>query len=315
MSVHSKTASTPLGGAEFLDTAVAKLDTDANLSQTSGLALGADTPRVAAAEKPHTSSPAPSHRAASITYGQPTTFKDRLGPGTRLALVGDQKEVGTMTVLLVLATFAAFVLIDWFLRRRAPVRLRPERVAIPPAVEPVWVAGYLTPEELHYHRGHTWARVVGHDTVLVGLDDFARRLLGAARRLRLPATGSWLRQGEPGFSVEVDGRAADLVSPVAGEVLAVNTDLEANPRLATDDPYGRGWLLKVRAGDLAAELRNLFSGSLARRFMEDAREGLDHRLMALSGSVLQDGGEPVADFALRLPEADWRRLVGDFLLT
>jgi glycine cleavage system H protein len=220
-----------------------------------------------------------------------------------------------MTVLLVLATFAAFVLIDWLLHRRARVVQRPALLAQPPAVEPVWVAGFLTPEELHYHRGHTWARVVGRDTVLVGLDDFARRLLGAARRLRLPSAGSRVEQGEPGIAVAVDGRAAELVSPISGEVVAVNPELTVNPRLATDDPYGRGWLLKVRAGDLAADLRNLLSGSLARRFMEDAREGLDHRLMALSGSVLQDGGEPMADFALRLPEEDWRRLVGDFLLT
>jgi hypothetical protein len=62
-------------------------------------------------------------------------------------------------------------------------------------------------------------------------------------------------------------------------------------------------------------MRNLLSGSLARRFTEDSREGLDLRLMALSGSVLQDGGEPVADFARHLAEPEWRRLVGEFLLT
>jgi glycine cleavage system H protein len=220
-----------------------------------------------------------------------------------------------MTVLLVLATFATFVLIDWLSRRHVAERRQPAREVVPPPIEPVWVAGYLTPEELHYHRGHTWARRLGADTVLVGLDDFARRLLGPAKGVRLPAVGAWLRQGEPGFAVQVDGRAAGLVSPVEGEVVAVNSDAEANPLLATDDPYGRGWLLKLRATNLATDLRNLLSGSLARRFMEDAREGLDHRLMALSGSVLQDGGEPVADFAQRLPEAEWRRLVGEFLLT
>ena len=115
--------------------------------------------------------------------------------------------------------------------------------------------------------------------------------------------------------MEVDGRAAELVSPVDGEVVDVNPDLGGQPELATDDPYGRGWLLKVRAPKLAANLRNLLSGRLARRWMEDSREELELRLMALSGSVLQDGGEPAADFADHLPTADWERLVDEFLLT
>jgi glycine cleavage system H protein len=221
-----------------------------------------------------------------------------------------------MTVLFVIATFMVFVLIDYMSHRGVATDARAER-PLPEMtpVEPVWVAGFQLPESLHYHRGHTWARPVDADTVVVGMDDFARRLLGPAKEVRVPAVGTWLHQGASGFGVTVDGRAADLVSPIEGEVVAVNDKLREQPTLATDDPYGRGWLVKVRSSDLAANLRNLLSGSLARRFVEDAREGLDLRLMALSGSVLQDGGEPVADFARHLPVADWHRLVGEFLLT
>lgn len=221
-----------------------------------------------------------------------------------------------MTVLFVIATFMVFVLIDYLSHRGVASDARAE-MPLPEAatVEPVWVAGYQLPESFHYHRGHTWARPVDAEHVVVGMDDFARRLLGPAKEVSLPAIGTWLRQGASGFGVSVDGRAADLVSPIEGEVVAVNDQLREQPTLATDDPYGRGWLVKVRAVDLAANLRNLLSGSLARRFVEDAREGLDLRLMALSGSVLQDGGEPVADFAKHLPVPAWRRLVGEFLLT
>lgn len=221
-----------------------------------------------------------------------------------------------MTVLLVIAIFALFILIDYVSTRRLPAREGTVVPAPQPApVEPVWVAGYQLPEELHYHRGHTWVRPLDADTVAVGMDDFARRLVGPATACHLPAVGTWLRQGGPGFGVSIDGRTADLVSPIEGEVVAVNPALHDRPSLATDDPYGRGWVLKVRAADLGAGLRNLFSGTLARRFIEDAREGLDLRLMALSGSVLQDGGEAAADFARHLSTDDWRRLVGEFLLT
>jgi glycine cleavage system H lipoate-binding protein len=221
-----------------------------------------------------------------------------------------------MTVLLVIATLALFVLIDYVTQRQETPENLPTRIPAEPVVsEPVWVAGYQLPESLHYHRGHTWARPLDATTVVVGIDDFARRLIGPAKKVTLPAVGTWVRQGAPALDVKVDGRAAELVSPIEGEVTEVNESLRAQPRLATDDPYGRGWAFKVRASDLAANLRNLLDGSLARRFTEDAREALDLRLMALSGSVLQDGGEPASDFALHLPTADWERLVGEFLLT
>ena len=98
-------------------------------------------------------------------------------------------------------------------------------------------------------------------------------------------------------------------------MVEVNKELRKNPALATEDPYGRGWVLKLRANDLATNLKNLLSGRMARRWMEESREALELRLMALSGSVLQDGGEPAADFAKHLPDDEWKRLVGEFLLT
>jgi len=219
-----------------------------------------------------------------------------------------------MTVLLVLFTLAVFVFVDYLLTRR-DARLPVARQTPWAAPEPVWVAGYQLPETLHYHKGHTWARIVDADTVVIGIDDFARRLVGPARQVKLPAPGDWLDQGERAFAIQVDGRAADFVAPVEGEVVEVNPELRTRPDLATDDPYGRGWILSLRPGRLTANLRNLLSGRLARRFAEDARDALDLRLMALSGSVLQDGGEPVADFARHLPTEEWRRLIGEFLLT
>ncbi|MBI4160916.1 MAG: glycine cleavage system protein H [Acidobacteria bacterium] len=223
-----------------------------------------------------------------------------------------------MTVLLVILTFALFVGLDYLVTGRRPVREeRPAAVPVPEpaAPEPVWVGGYLLPEGFHYHQGHTWARALDASTVLVGIDDFARRLIGSARRLLAPARGAWLKQGEAGFRIGADGREAEFVSPVEGEVLEVNERLQARPGLATEDPFARGWILKVRVGDLVPNFRNLLSGRMAHRWIQEAGADLRLRLMALSGSVLQDGGEPAADFARQLPEEDWRRLVREFLLT
>ncbi len=221
-----------------------------------------------------------------------------------------------MTVLLVLAFFVALITTDYLVTHR---RLAREAKALAgtalPAVEPAWVAGYQMPETLYYHRGHTWARPLDADTVLIGVDDFARRLIGPAAAVKTPSRGDWLHQGGRGFSFKVDGRVAELVSPVEGEVVDVNRELAATPALASEDPYGRGWVVKVKAPNLANNLRNLLSGRLARKWMEDSREALELRLMAFSGSVLQDGGEPAADLGHHLPKADWDRLAHEFLLT
>jgi glycine cleavage system H protein len=220
-----------------------------------------------------------------------------------------------MTVLLVLVFFATFIAIDYARERRQLAREAAARLAAEPPVEPAWVAGYLLPEDRQYHRGHTWARAVGRDTVVVGLDDFARRLVGSAERAELPARGDWLHQGGKGFTLGLDGRTAQFVAPVEGEVVEVNPEVRQRPSLATDDPYGRGWVFKVKAANLGDNLRNLLSGRLARRWMEDCHEALELRLMALSGSVLQDGGEPVAEFARHLSPEDWKRLTGEFFLS
>jgi glycine cleavage system H protein len=221
-----------------------------------------------------------------------------------------------MTVLLVLVFFAALIATDYLVTRH---RLAREAKALAsaglPAVEPAWVAGYQMPEALYYHRGHTWARPLDADTVLVGADDFARRLIGRAAAVKTPARGEWLHQGGRAFAMKLDGRTAELVSPVEGEVVDVNHDLADKPGLAAEDPYGRGWVLRVKAPKLAANLRNLLSGRLARKWMEDSREALELRLMAFSGSVVQDGGEPASDLCRHLPEADWERLAHEFLLT
>jgi len=229
-----------------------------------------------------------------------------------------------MAAILALFTFALFIGLDFILTRHAAARTakatRPAYIPAPamdlqPALEPVFVAGYELPEQYHYHPGHTWARVLGPDTVAIGLDDFARRLIGKAGAVKLPKVGAWLRQGSAAFDVRNGTRSASLLAPVEGKVIEVNTETQQRASLCTDDPYRRGWLFKVRSSSLADNLNNPMSGRLARRWIEDAREQVELRLMALSGSVLQDGGEPAADFAEHLQDEDWASLVEAFLLT
>ena len=239
-----------------------------------------------------------------------------------------------MHIALAFLTFAFFITVDYVLTRRREGREAPEGLPVPvlktpvpatapalepawassPAPEPVWVAGYQLPAKLHYHSGHTWAWAQDAETVVVGIDDFSRRLIGKADGVKLPSVGDWVRQGEPGLTVSTNGRSVALIAPIEGEVVALNKDVKADPSVLTNDPYGHGWAYKIRPSNLRANMNNLLSGSLAKRWTEDASDQLELRLMALSGSVLQDGGEPSPDFAEHLENDDWVELAGHFLM-
>lgn len=227
-----------------------------------------------------------------------------------------------MTALLVITTFVALIAIDYFfglpaVEEQFGTNTLREKVPRPLAFsfEPAWVGGYNLPDGFHYHRGHTWARKIDPLHFVVGIDDFGGKLLGNVAKIQLPKPGERLRQGALGARAGTNGRTADLVAPVNGEVVELNPELQTRPNLLVDDPYGRGWLMKVRASDMESDFHNLLDGRLAQRWTEDAGEQLELQLMALSGSVLQDGGRPAADFARHLEDEDWRRLVGEFLLT
>ncbi len=225
-----------------------------------------------------------------------------------------------MLVVLTLLTFILFAALDYVLHHRTEAAGEASQLASasepqPIVPEPAWVAGYELPEGLHYHRGHTWAKVISPDTAVVGIDDFARRLVGRTDAVATPRIGSWLLQGAQAARIGSGDREALVVTPIEGEVIAVNDALRDQPQAVSEDPYGRGWLFKIRAANLATNVRNLLDGSVAHKWTEDAREQLELRLMALSGTVLQDGGEPAPDFAEHLDPDDWRHLAHTFLLT
>ena len=102
----------------------------------------------------------------------------------------------------------------------------------------------MIPKELSYTKTHEWARIEGQQAV-VGITHFAQEQLGDITYVELPLPGAKVTQGLEMGSIESVKAASDLYSPVTGEVVAVNQDLEANPELLNQDPFGRGWLLKV----------------------------------------------------------------------
>ena len=167
---------------------------------------------------------------------------------------------------------------------------------------------FQVPDGVHLHKGHSWARTLG-GSVAVGLDDLAHKLIGPIDAVELPEVGTSLRQGQKAFTVVAEGRPFDVVSPVDGNVVARNEVARAHPADAVRDPYGTGWLLKVEPRWLTANLKNLFSGDAARRFLDAAAEALAGRMKPELGLVLQDGGTPVQGIAREIDPVNWDEIV------
>jgi glycine cleavage system H protein len=196
-------------------------------------------------------------------------------------------------------------------RRHATVE-RPEWQMAPLEAMRPW---FQLPEGLHFHRGHAWAVPEGEGLFRVGIDDFAQRLVGPPDGVELPAVGGALEQGAPGWSLRFNGEAVRMLAPVAGEVVETNAALKGDPGLVCQDPYGQGWLMKVRARVPEAALGNLLSGRLARAWMDETAERLSAHMGPSLGPVLQDGGIPVSGFARELSPEGWRRIAEEHLLS
>ena len=101
------------------------------------------------------------------------------------------------------------------------------------------------PANLKYVDTHEWVKIDG-DVATVGITDFAQDQLGDVTFVELPGAGENLEAGAGMGSVESVKAASDLYSPVSGEIIEVNAALESNPELVNSDPYGQGWMLKIR---------------------------------------------------------------------
>jgi glycine cleavage system H protein len=222
-----------------------------------------------------------------------------------------------MTVILVLATFLAFIVLDYAINRRKVLRTVPVEAAhrVPAVVGGDYVEGFHVPENIAYHPGHSWLVRERKNVVRVGTDEFAAALLGKVDRIELPKPGQWVRQGQKVLSFYRDGVKTEMVSPTEGEVMEVNSAVLHDPAALRVDPYGKGWLLTINVPDEESTTRNLVPKGLIREWMREAVERLYSRQPALAGAVAADGGRPSDDLLAALPDANWKETTSEFFLT
>lgn len=134
----------------------------------------------------------------------------------------------------------------------------------------VKVQEYDLPDDLHYHKQHMWVRVEG-EVAVVGITDFTCKAAGEITYIELPDTDEEVEADELVGSVETGKWMGKLYAPVSGEIIEVNEDAADEPADINADPYGAGWLFKIRMAD-ASEVEGLMEGQAAVEWLEQEIE-------------------------------------------
>lgn len=122
------------------------------------------------------------------------------------------------------------------------------------------------PDDLYYSREHVWVRITGNRGTL-GITDYAQQEMGEILFVEIPEEGTQVEPNDAIGTLESSKTVAELYAPVGGEVISINKDLEEEPSLINDDPYGNGWLLALDIDD-PNQLEDLLRASDYEDFLE-----------------------------------------------
>jgi glycine cleavage system H protein len=123
------------------------------------------------------------------------------------------------------------------------------------------------PEELRYHEQHDWARIEDGEATL-GITWFAQDALGELVHVEAPEEGATVTKNESYGEVESVKAVSDVIAPLSGEIVAVNAKLVDEPETVNDDPYGEGWLIRIRLSD-PSEVDALLNADAYRAFLAE----------------------------------------------
>jgi glycine cleavage system H lipoate-binding protein len=177
------------------------------------------------------------------------------------------------------------------------------------------VKGFKLPHGYYLHPGHAWVKIEEGSTVRVGLDDFALRLLGPLDRVEAPLMGKQVEQDRDDILLSRSSNTARVQSPISGVVTDINPGLREKGNLANQDPYTRGWVMRLHSDNLRADLKNLMIGEQAGEYLDDEIDRLYRVIEEEAGPLVADGGYLGDDIFGNLPKTSWQKLTRLFLHT
>ncbi|MFX0055844.1 MAG: glycine cleavage system protein GcvH [Promethearchaeota archaeon] len=129
--------------------------------------------------------------------------------------------------------------------------------------------GTSVPDDLKYSKDHEWVKVEG-DLAIVGITDYAQHSLHEITFVELPEVGSSVEADSECGLVESMKASSDIFSPLSGEIVEVNSKLEDAPELVNEEPYGKGWMFKIKPSNLDADMGALMDANAYSEFIASA---------------------------------------------
>lgn len=221
-----------------------------------------------------------------------------------------------MTPILVVATIIFFLSVDWVVQR---VKARKAGAATAPPPQAIDKTYPLRiPEGVFFAKSHTWLNLFPSGKVRLGVDDFVGSVLDEPEVSFMRTIGEHVDKGDPLLLLSEGDRQLIIRSPISGEIVALNPELERNPAVMRKMLFSNGWAYTIRP-KRAEELRALMLGEESRTWM-----GIEFRRLrdllasagaqgALAPAALQDGGAPVAGVLRHLDASEWKKFEDQFL--
>jgi glycine cleavage system H protein len=126
---------------------------------------------------------------------------------------------------------------------------------------------YEIPSEYQYTKDHEWIRTTTNSSYLVGITDYAAKMLNDIVYVNLPKEGTLLKQKDVYGQVESVKTVSDMYMPVSGKIIKTNSKLSQTPELVSNSPYSEGWMLEIESDDFSAESKDLLDAKSYREFI------------------------------------------------
>jgi glycine cleavage system H protein len=216
-----------------------------------------------------------------------------------------------MTPLFVIATIIFFLGVDWLVRRM-------KKQAEIPAVAVQTAYPMRMPEGVFFARSHTWLNLFPSGRIRLGVDDLVGSLLDNPEVTFMRSPGERVEKGDPLLSLGSGEKHLIVRSPIAGEILAVNSELETRPVLMREKLFSDGWAYTMRPKGVE-ELRSMLLGEETRQWMANEFQRLRDLLAVVASNrqlapvTLQDGGVPAPGLLKHLDASGWQKIEAEFL--
>jgi len=177
------------------------------------------------------------------------------------------------------------------------------------------------PQGIFYSKNHTWTYLEKSGVARVGLDDLLLHITGEVKFVDLKNPGEFIYKGELLTRIDQNGKVLDIFSPISGKILNINPELNENPEMLIEDPYGLGWVYKIKPSNWVEDTKTYYLAEDATKWSAEEVERFKDFLAQEASKysdepalmVLQDGGELCNNILSEMPTEIWKDFQKSFL--